>query len=90
MLSQLADKIDNLNDFIGRVRVVVDVGDDADNIGGYFLFRFFSSWLGMVERVGALHARRFIYRRAAYALRHDAHVRIDIFIPVFHRLVVLG
>lgn len=87
MLSQLADKIDNLNDFIGRAVSWLMLGMTLIILAVIFFSAFFRlGWVWLSELALYMHAVLFT-AGAAYALRHDAHVRIDIF---YSRLSPIG
>jgi TRAP-type mannitol/chloroaromatic compound transport system permease small subunit len=82
-LGRLAGNIDALNDFIGRalrwlVLLMVVVGSVTT------LVRYASRWLGLtVNLTPATEAQWYMFSvifllGAAYALGHDAHVRVDV------------
>ena len=79
MLQLLADKIDRLNDLIGRTVAWLTLGMVVVTFLVVLLRYVFSiGWISMQESVTYMHALVFMLG-AAYALLKGAHVRVDIF-----------
>ena len=78
-MQRIAQALETLNDRIGRAVAWLTLGMVLLTFAIVVLRRGFGlGWVGMQEAVVYLHALVFMLG-AAYALRHDAHVRVDIF-----------
>ena len=78
-LNLLANGIDALNETIGRLVSWFTLGMVAITFAVVVLrYAFNLGWIAMQESVTYLHALVFMLG-AAYTLRHDGHVRVDIF-----------
>lgn len=79
MLQLLADKIDRLNDLIGRTIAWLTLGMVVVTFLVVLLrYAFSIGWISMQESVTYMHALVFMLG-AAYTLLKGAHVRVDIF-----------
>ncbi len=75
----LAKKIDVLNEAIGRLISWLTLGMVLITFTVVILrYAFNLGWIAMQESVTYLHALVFMLG-AAYTLKHDGHVRVDIF-----------
>ncbi len=78
-LERLAGYIDTLNELIGRGVAWLTLGMVLITCVIVVLrYAFNMGWIAMQESVTYLHALVFMLA-AAYTLRHDGHVRVDIF-----------
>jgi len=78
-LQTLANTIDTLNEYIGRGIAWLTVAMVALTFAVVVLrYAFNLGWIAMQESITWLHALVFMLG-AAYTLKHDAHVRVDIF-----------
>lgn len=79
LLQSLADKIDRLNDLIGRTLAWLTLGMVVVTFLVVLLrYAFSIGWISMQESITYMHALVFMLG-AAYALLKGAHVRVDIF-----------
>lgn len=77
--SVLADKIDYLNEWTGRAVAWLTLAMVVITFAVVVLRYVFSiGWIAMQESVSYLHALVFMLG-AAYTLKRDGHVRVDIF-----------
>ena len=77
-LKRLSDVIDQLNEWVGRFTAWLILGMVlliAHNVAQRYLFN--KSWVGLQELEWHLFAITFLLG-AAYTLKHDNHVRVDI------------
>ncbi len=78
-LHHLAKKIDALNEALGRLISWLTLGMVIITFAVVVLrYAFNLGWIAMQESVTYLHALVFMLG-AAYTLKHDGHVRVDIF-----------
>ncbi len=86
-LHTLANAIDQLNEFLGRLISWFTLGMVVITFAVVVLrYAFNQGWIAMQESVTYLHALVFMLG-AAYTLKHDGHVRVDIF---YNRLDARG
>jgi TRAP-type mannitol/chloroaromatic compound transport system permease small subunit len=79
VLQSIADRIDHLNDLIGRTIAWLTLGMVVVTFLVVLLrYAFSIGWISMQESVTYMHAMVFMLG-AAYALLKGAHVRVDIF-----------
>jgi len=87
LLKQLSNIIDRGNDVIGRSIAWLTVFMVVTQFTVVVLRYLFNvGWIAMQESILFMHAFVFLIG-AAYTLRHDAHVRVDIF---YHRMSARG
>lgn len=78
-LQRLADKLDSLAEATGRIIAWLTLGMVLVTFGVVVLrYLFQSGSIALQESISYLHAAVFMLG-AAYTLRHDGHVRVDIF-----------
>lgn len=78
-LKHLADRIDAVSEWTGRLIAWCTLGMVLVTFTiVVFRYAFDTGWIWLQESVSYLHAFVFMLG-AAYTLKHDAHVRIDIF-----------
>lgn len=79
MISQLATRIDNFSDACGRAIAWLTLGMVLTQFAVVVLrYAFETGWIAMQESILFMHGLVFLLG-AAYTLRHDGHVRVDIF-----------
>lgn len=79
MLPKLVTVIDNLNERVGWIISWLTLGMVCITFLVVVLrYGFDTGWIAMQESVTYMHALAFM-AGAAYTLKHDAHVRVDIF-----------
>lgn len=78
-LEQLARAIDALNEAVGRATAWLTLAMVGVTFAVVVLrYLFNSGWIAMQESITWMHALVFLLG-AAYTLKHDGHVRVDIF-----------
>ncbi len=84
-LTHIAGFIDRLNEWIGRAISWLTLGMVTVTFTVVVLrYLFNTGWIAMQESITYMHALVFMLG-AAYTLRHDGHVRVDIFYQRFNR-----
>jgi TRAP-type mannitol/chloroaromatic compound transport system permease small subunit len=82
-LSRLAGRLDQLSEWTGRSIAWLTLGMVIVTFTVVVLRYLFNiGWIAMQESVTYMHALVFMLG-AAYTLRHDGHVRVDIFYQKF-------
>ncbi len=83
MLAGLARTLDALNEWLGRAVAWMTLGMVLVTFLVVLLrYLFDLGWIAMQESVTYMHAVVFL-AGAAYTLRHDGHVRVDVFYKGF-------
>ncbi|WJW75467.1 TRAP transporter small permease subunit [Thiohalobacter sp. IOR34] len=78
-LSRLADRLDALAEWTGRAVAWLTLAMVLVTFAIVLLrYAFNLGWIALQESVGYLHALVFLLG-AAYTLKHEGHVRVDIF-----------
>lgn len=78
-INQITTHIDNFSDFCGRAIAWLTVGMVLTQFSVVILrYMFELGWIAMQESILFMHALVFLLG-AAYTLRHEGHVRVDIF-----------
>ena len=82
-LARLARLIDQLSEWTGRAVAWLTLGMVLVTFAVVLLrYLFNTGWIAMQESITTMHALVFMLG-AAYTLRHDGHVRVDIFYQKF-------
>lgn len=83
MALSIARKLETLNEYIGQSLAWLTLGMVIVTVLIVILRYFFNlGWIAMQESVIYMHACVFMLG-TAYALKHNAHVRVDIFYQTF-------
>ncbi|UCE89481.1 MAG: TRAP transporter small permease subunit [Pseudomonadota bacterium] len=79
LLDRLAGRLESLSEWSGRAVAWMTLAMVAITFAVVVLrYMFDTGWIAMQESITYLHSLVFLIG-AAYTLRHDAHVRVDIF-----------
>jgi TRAP-type mannitol/chloroaromatic compound transport system permease small subunit len=82
-LARIARLIDQISEWTGRAIAWLTLGMVAVTFAVVVLrYLFDTGWIAMQESITYMHALVFMLG-AAYTLRHDGHVRVDIFYQKF-------
>ena len=83
ILARIAFHIDRLSEWTGRTIAWLTLGMVLVTFAVVLLrYLFNTGWIAMQESITTMHALVFMLG-AAYTLRHDGHVRVDIFYQKF-------
>jgi len=82
-LAYIARRLDQLSEWTGRIIAWLTLGMVLVTFAVVILrYLFNTGWIAMQESITYMHALVFMLG-AAYTLRHDGHVRVDIFYQKF-------
>lgn len=82
-LARIAQRLDQLSEWTGRLIAWLTLGMVLVTFAVVLLrYLFNTGWIAMQESITYMHALVFMLG-AAYTLRHDGHVRVDIFYQRF-------